>query len=351
MGGVAGRWQSSWYLCGRCGVLFRADQDPVPFFGPTQQTGGARAAGGTHDGQGGHPMAVFVGDSAAGAQGGWRRCGKCSSLYEGTGDVGKCPADGGTHSGDGGDDLLAEIDQGAPGMQGGWHYCRSCTALFLPGASGDVCPSGGQHQQLSRFVFRPGVGPLTYAVVLDNARFLPHGRACSSGADVDLKVNTHICPVDWVGLTTGNWDSSPQSPWQLMFAAGPVSDWVSAVRLAVSMLPDGTAVIDQFVFNLTQQGQNTVKQVSSAISPPVIQALGLGLPPFTGTAENFFVGSFSDCESDDGNNNNGVGTLVRGQLAGQTLALNMWPKREDRIRVDVLLPGRVTLNMELDTHE
>jgi hypothetical protein len=297
-------------------------------------------------------MAVFVGDAATGAQGGWRRCGKCSALFEGTSDAGRCPADGGTHSGDGGDDLLAEIDQGSAGMQGGWHYCRLCSALFLAGGA-NVCPAanGGQHQELSRFVFRPGAGPQTYAVVLDNALFLPHGRACTSGADVDLKANTHICAVDWVGLTTGNWDSAPQSPWQLMFAAGPVSDWVSAVRIGVSMMPDGSANIDQLVFALTPQGVDTVKQVSSAITSAVVAGLAVGIVNKPATAENFFVGSFSDCEYGDGNNNNGVGTLVRAQLAGQALELNMWPKREDRIRVDVLLPNRVTLNLELDTHE
>lgn len=349
MGGVQGVWQSSWFLCTKCGVLFRADADFLPFAAAPQETAGACPAGGAHDGSGTTRFAVLVGESAANVDGGWKRCGKCSGLFKGaTGSGGHCPSDGQPHQGDGTDDLLAGIDVGDPAAQSGWSWCTNCSGLFLRAANPNVCPQGNQpHHPLNPILILPPAHALQYAVRFDHGSFLPHGHACASGAGVDFKVNTNTV-IGWYTLCSGNWDSSPQSPWQLHFEGGG-SDTVAAAELSVRMDPGGGCIIDTLVLRLTESGATTLKQQMPSLNDDLLRALGLNLlgsqTPMPCT--NFFAGSFDDCEYGGGSNNNGVGTFVTGQALGAQL----WPKREDRIRFDAVLPGGTIASFELDTQE
>ncbi len=311
MGGVQGVWQSSWFMCEKCGVLFRADADFIPFAAAPAETAGACPGGGTHDGEGGSRFAVLVGDSGT-------------------------------------NDLLAGIDVGDPSAQSGWSWCTNCSGLFLRAANPNVCPQGNQpHHPLNPIVILPPAHVLQYAVRFDYGSFLPHGHACTSGAGVDFKVNTNTV-IGWYTLCSGNWDSSPQSPWQFRFEGGG-SDTVAAAELSVRMDPGGGCIIDTLVLRLTESGTSTLKQQMPSLNDDLLRALGLNLlgsqTPMPCT--NFFAGSFDDCEYGGGSNNNGVGTFVTGQALGAQL----WPKREDRIRFDAVLPGGTIASLELDTQE
>lgn len=348
MGGVQGVWQSSWFLCKKCGVLFRADADFVPFAAPPAETSGSCPAGGSHDGEGGTRLAVLVGDSGTNVEAGARRCAKCSGFFRGaTGSGGVCPQDSQPHQADG-DDLLASIDTGNPAAESGWSWCMNCSALFLRAASPSICPgSGGQaHRGINPIVILPPAHLIQYAVPFDRSSFLPHGHACASGAQVDFKVNTKTV-IGWYTLCSGTWDASPQSPWQLRFEGGG-SDTVTSALLSVRMDPGGGCIIDHLMLQLTASGTETVQQQMPGVGGLLIGlAADLLGSPNPVPCTNFFAGAFDDCEYGDGSNNNGIGTFV----TGPQLAAQFWPKREDRIRFDVVLPGGTIANFELDTHE
>jgi hypothetical protein len=364
IGGVAGVWEAAWFQCSKCASLFRADADLMPFTALPPETGGTCRAGGQHDASGNQQLAVLVGAAGVNAQGGWHRCANCSEFFWGpTGTSGVCPATLQHHTSDGGESLLVTVDTGDPATQPGWRRCLNCFALFLEGASGNVCPANsGGHAAASKgslpAPFHPGGGgggsPVPkFAVVLDHSNFLPHGRACAPGATVDLKVNTHTI-VGWLTVCSGTWDTSPQNAWQLAFNGGDTSDGAIVTKAVLSFQtdPHGALIISELAMVLSANAQSFLKSHVSADQASVLTtaltALSLGelgagkqLPCAT-----FFAGSFDDAEYDDGNNNNGVGTIATSTQFG----VQLWPKREDRIRLDALLAG-TNLNLELDTHE
>ena len=348
MGGVPGSWSSSWYECRRCAALFRADHDAQPFAPAPAQTGGVCPQGGPHDGQQGVRLAVLASAASPSVtQAGWARCGKCSALFFApTGTGGRCPADGLLHQADAGDALVANFDHGDPGTQPGWNLCRNCAVMFRADA-GDLCPATqGAHQPPNPWVYKPPAHPPRFEVMVDSAPFLPHGTACVSGATVDFKVDTGTV-IGWWTLCSGTWADDPQSPWQLHFIGEP-SDIISAARFALSVTPDGLLHIDELVLNVTPSALSMLQQQAPSVATllPILAsgAMGGGTPvPCT----NFFAGTFSDCEYNDGQNNNGVGAF----LGAPQLDLQLWPKREDRIRLDVLPSGGRAVHFELDTHE
>jgi hypothetical protein len=350
MGGVAGFWQSSWFLCRKCGVLFRGDTDFAPFSAqPAPETAGSCAGGGAHDGQSGTRFAILVGDSGPNAQGGWHRCGKCSGIFLGPSGVGgRCPKDGQSHQADGGENLLATLDQGDSSAQSGWSWCVNCSGMFSNTSTASICPgaNGSPHRPQSRWAILPPAQVINFAVPFDRSSFLPHGRACVSDAPVDFKLNTHS-PLVWITLCSGNWISTPQSPWQLHFAGG-ASDMVASAQLSFRMSPGGGCIIETLVLILTPSGDKQLTSKFPAVSG-LLPALALNLlsSPTPLPCANFFTGSFDDSEFGDGANNNGVGTIV----SGPALGMQLWPKREDRIRLDVLIPGAKAVNFELDTQE
>lgn len=346
MGGVSGVWQSSWFRCAKCAVLFRAEADFVPFAAPVAQTGGNCPAGGQHDGQIGTRLAVLVGDTAAGSTGGWRRCRKCSALFLGaTGTGGMCPADAAPHQEDGTDHLLAPLDAGDPAASSGWSMCTQCSSMFSSQGS-DLCPATkGAHQAPSRFATR--AGPEHFAIVMDRSSALPHGRACAAAVATDFKFNTQTV-VQFVTLSAGEWADEPQSAWQLHFVAAS-SDLITSAELALQMSPRGGCIISQLTVAFTDHAINMMPS-SVANNPLIVGALANGLlaSETPQACANFFAGGFDDCEYNGGQNNNGIGMILTTSVG---VALQVWPKREDRIRINVLLPGMGPVDFELDTHE
>lgn len=344
MGGVAGVWQSSWFACSKCALLFRVEADFLPFTAAPSATAGVCPAGGPHDAQANPQLAVMVGDSDPAAQGGWRRCQKCGVLFFGaSGSGGTCPADGQAHEGDGGDHLLAAFDTPDPALQSGWNWCLNCAGMFA-GQSAAVCPAThGAHQAPSPLVMRH---VQRFAILFDHSSLLPHGRAWTPSATVDLKINTETC-IGWWALCTGAWSDEVQSPWQLHFV-GESSDDIAAARLGLQMSPRGGCVITALVLNLTPNVQSQL-QGHFGREADLMRALALGVlaSPTPVACTNFYAGAFDDCEYGGGENNNGIGaTLTAGPATVQ-----LWPKREDRLRLDLILPNLAAVDIEFDTHE
>ena len=85
--------------------------------------------------------------AAAAAQGDWRFCRKCASLfYDGFPAKGVCAA-GGAHEAAGLVFVLPYGEPETPKAQAHWRFCGRCEAMFFDGfpAKG-ACPAGGGHQ-------------------------------------------------------------------------------------------------------------------------------------------------------------------------------------------------------------
>lgn len=344
MGGVVGVWQSSWFACTKCALLFRVEADFLPFLAAPSTAAGVCAAGGEHDAGANPQLAVMVGDTDAASQGGWRRCQKCAVLFFGpSGSGGRCPADGQPHQGDGGDHLLAPLDTADSATQSGWNWCVNCSGLFA-GQTATVCPATqAPHQAPSPVVMRH---VQRFAVLFDHSNLLPHGRSCAPSATVDLKINTETC-IGWWALCSGAWSDEPQSPWQLHFT-GEASDDIAAARLGLQMSPRGGCIITELVLNFTV---NVQSQIQGRFGSRAELMIGLALGALASTTPvpctNFYAGAFDDCEYGGGANNDGIGTSL--SVGGATVQL--WPKRDDRIRLDLILPGGPAVDIEFDTHE
>lgn len=129
----SGSAQGDWRSCKKCRTLF---YDGYP-------GKGVCPAGGAHDAAG--LDFVLPHDVAGPGQPDWRFCTKCQSMfYDGYPTKGVCAA-GGAHNAAGFNFVLTH-DVPGPG-QADWRFCEKCQSMFYDGdpAKG-VCPAGGAHK-------------------------------------------------------------------------------------------------------------------------------------------------------------------------------------------------------------
>lgn len=129
--------QGSWRFCHKCSSLF---YDGFP-------AKGVCAAGGAHEAAGLVFVLPYDLPETPKAQSHWRFCGKCSVMfYNGTPQKGACPAHGG-HEAHGFEFTLPHSTPETPTSQGKWRFCGRCEAMFFNGSPAKgACPAGGGHQ-------------------------------------------------------------------------------------------------------------------------------------------------------------------------------------------------------------
>jgi CubicO group peptidase (beta-lactamase class C family) len=137
------RVQNGWRRCGKCRSLFHAEGGP-----------GVCPAGGGHDPAGSFDYRIMRRSGRQSippepelpyGQAGWRRCRKCRVLFHaGPGLLSFC-AGGGGHEEEVQNAYRLLVDSPYEEHEGGWRRCARCRALVLPGPNPGVCPFGGDH--------------------------------------------------------------------------------------------------------------------------------------------------------------------------------------------------------------
>jgi len=157
---------------------------------------------------------------------------------------------------------------------------------------------------------------------------LPHGRACTPGRDVELKVNTKNFFGGWRQLALCTWRACSDQEYVLVLKeAGAVTDFEGRFRVN----PNGTC--------------HVLARVRGSIGG---RDLNFDIPGLDLQSFNYWVGNLDVVEWDHGKNNNGQGIRIQ----GGPIAIQMWPKREDRIRLELQMQAEAeATEFEFDTRE
>ena len=168
-------------------------------------------AGGQHDPTGSGSYTLFMESPPHPAQGGWRWCFKCQTVFYGelTGSV--CPVDNG-HSSAISPPYFMPTET-FPDSQDQWRWCRKCQVLWYGGGtSAGVCAAGGEHSKEGSGDYRVhvapdgGIQPMTYYIhshlgnVLGFDRIL--GRSDKAGVMLTTKRGDQRWRLSWKDKST-----------------------------------------------------------------------------------------------------------------------------------------------------
>jgi hypothetical protein len=306
----------------------------------------ACAAGGYHDTSGSGHYFLVTGSADSLHEGSWRSCSYCRALYRhpdpswthasqpvlsvvgssssqpaasagaATAPVPAsatlaaahyCPAIGanGAH-GDDGVEYSVRLDRGGY-EQTGWRRCSKCWALFYGGGADANGVCSVDHKPHTA----DGV-PLV--VEFERLATFPWPNAIGQGKTVELK---YEAPGDiWSGAGKGTWNvCTPTELWA-------ESEWGGSAWNVHFTMMHGPKVWVQMWLNVHVTFLEIVgKWISTGFSSPP------AVPCFNPT----FDPTDSQVEWDNGKNNNGVELELEGGVA----VVRLWPKREDRIRIDI----------------
>ena len=127
------------------------------------------------------------------AQGDWRLCRRCDSMFwNGGANAGICPRGGGHESA--GYNYVLSHDSGEDAQhQGSWRYCRKCAQLFWNGDSArrGLCPAGATHEPAGYDFLLP------HASLQEDASHQANWRFCGKcgGLFWDGDTNKGVCAV------------------------------------------------------------------------------------------------------------------------------------------------------------
>lgn len=162
---------------------------------------------------------------------------------------------------------------------------------------------------------------------------LPSARACTAGRALELKVDTQ-------GI--GGWWTACEAVWR---------ESTDGSVLSAALTEPGEATA--FALDLRVQPSGDLLVAEARLAGP-LWGHRVALPIPAGTTvpkalcRTSFVGDVGDVEYDNGRNNNGC----RLDIEHPFLSVAVWPKREDRIRIDIRQAGRGQwVHVELDTRE
>lgn len=162
---------------------------------------------------------------------------------------------------------------------------------------------------------------------------LPTARKCLAGRRVELKVNSRSI-AGWITAATAEWveDLTPRRLHLRLVEPGQISRF----ELALTARPDGSMVLERAVVVGDLWGHPQAVELPGNTHIPASQC------------SNYWVGNLDITEHDNGKNNNGWAARIDGRV----LALQLWPKREDRIRAEITRMSSLRdAELEFDTRE
>jgi hypothetical protein len=324
--------------CSKCQVLLR-DVKTV-----------ACSAGGSHDTSGsGHYFLVTGPPPDSGHEGGWRSCAYCRAIYRQpdpawthappptrsvlTGSSTQpaspagarapgatvspaatlatahlCPAVGGNGAhGDDGVEYSVRVDHGNF-EQTGWRRCAKCWALFYGGGGNDNGTCVVDHKPHH-------ADGATLVVEFERLATFPWPNAIGTGKTVELN---YEAPLDiWSGASKGTWFAcTPTELWAQ-------SEWGGSAWGVHFTMMHGPKVWVQIWLNVHVTFLEIVGEwiSTSFSSPPAVPCFNPGN----------FDPTDPQVEWDNGKNNNGVELELEAIVA----VVRLWPKRNDRIRIDI----------------